>query len=96
MPKCVKCQEVFPPNYVDIIEGSEPEVDGEYPKECIFCKLGIDKVERETEKDSGKYQDYTRAECLSDYKKFLRRLKDNQNVKEILKKAENSSRIIIN
>ncbi len=96
MPKCVKCQEMFPPNYVDIIEGSKPEVDGEYPKQCIFCRLEIDKVERETEKNSGKFQDYTRAECLSDYKKFLRSLKDNQNVKEILKKAEDSSRIIIN
>ena len=95
MPKCVKCQEVFPPNYVDILEGFEPDKDGEYPKQCIFCKLEIDEVERETVHNSGEYQKYSKAECLDDYKKFLKQLKNNKNVKDILEKAENASRIII-
>jgi hypothetical protein len=93
MPKCVKCNDFFPPNYTEIIEDSEPMFDGNYPQECIFCRLGIDEVERESEKDSGQYVKYTKKECLEDYKKFLRKVKDSKNVKDILNKQE--SRIIL-
>lgn len=88
MPKCVRCKEFFPPNYVDLIEGGEPMFDGELPKECIFCKLQINEVERETSNNSGKYIKYTKEQCLIDYKKFLRKLKDSRNVKDILNKTE--------
>lgn len=87
MPKCVKCNEMFPPNYVDIIEGSVPMVDGEYPKECVFCHLGVSEVERETEHNSGKYMAYTKKQCLKDYKEFLTKLKNSKNVKDILNKT---------
>ncbi len=78
MPKCVKCNEFFPPNYTEVIEGSQPDPldDGKYPQHCVFCKLGIDKVERETEHNSGQYVMYSKEECLRDYKAFLAKLKD--------------------
>ena len=84
MPTCIKCKEMFPPNYVDVIENSEPMFDGEYPKECVFCKLGVSEVERETQHDSGKYIAYTKQECINDYKAFLTKLKESRNVKDIL------------
>ena len=93
MPKCVKCNGMFPPNYVDIIEGSLPDKDNEYPKQCVFCKLGVTEVERESKHNSGLWQKYTQDECLKDYTEFLKKLNDSKNVKEILKKAENSPRI---
>lgn len=86
MPVCVRCKHVFPPNYVEIIENTE-KVDGDYPKECVFCKLGIEKVERETSPNSGKYIEYTKTQCTEDYKRFLRKLKESQNVKAIINKS---------
>jgi len=88
MPKCVKCNEMFPPNYVDVIKGSEPMFDGEHPKECIFCQLTVSEVQRETEHNSGKFVAYSKAQCLFDYKDFLKKLKDSQNVKDILNKVD--------
>lgn len=86
MPLCIRCKEVFPPNYTEVIENSKPDFSGLYPQECIFCKLNIDKVERETAKGSGKYTMYSKQECLRDYKEFLFKLKKSRNVKDILKK----------
>lgn len=87
MPECAICKHIFPPNYVEIIEKSQPDVNGEYPKECVFCKLGVDEVERETEPNSNKWVKYSKKECTEDYKKFLRKLKESQNVKAIINKS---------
>jgi hypothetical protein len=74
MPKCVKCNEFLPPNYVDVIPNSEPMADGEYPKVCVFCQKMISEVERETEQGSGKFVAYTKAQCVKDYKAFIDKL----------------------
>lgn len=95
MPKCAKCQEIFPPNYTETIENSSRDSQGDFPQHCIFCKLGINEVERETENKSGIYTKYTKQECLTDYKIFLKNLKDNRNVKDILEKTSFSPRIIL-
>lgn len=55
----------------------------------MFCSQGIDKVERETYSGSGEYIMYTKEECIRDYTEFLNKLKDSQNVKDILKKSKN-------
>lgn len=81
MPKCAKCQEFFPPNYTEIIEDSEIDgISGEYPQNCIFCKLGINQVERESEKNSGNYVPYTKQECLRDYKEFVAKIKSTSDI----------------
>lgn len=90
MPTCVRCNNVFPPNYVDIIKESQPMVDGEYPKECIFCKLQVSEVERETSPDSGQYTAYTKDQCIRDYKDFLDKLKHSRNVQDIVNKTGES------
>jgi hypothetical protein len=74
MPKCVKCNEFLPPNYVEVIPNSQPMADGEYPKVCVFCQKMISEVERETEQGSGKFVAYTKAQCVKDYKAFIDKL----------------------
>lgn len=93
MPVCQRCKEVFPPNYVDIIPNSGQMFDGEYPKECIFCKLQVSEVERETSDGSGQYVAYTKRQCIADYKTFLNNLKRSRNVQDILNKTNNSRSI---
>ncbi len=91
MPKCVKCHEFFPPNYTEVIENAEKDgMTGEYPQHCIFCKLGVNEVERESERNSGKFVPYTREQCLKDYKEFIAKVKTTS---DILNKE--NSRIII-
>jgi hypothetical protein len=91
MPRCIQCNEFFPPNYTEIVPNSRPDPlnNNEYPQECVFCSQGIDKVERETSHDSGEYTMYTKEECIRDYREFLAKLKDSQNVKDILNKTRN-------
>ena len=91
MPQCAMCKGIFPPNYVVVIPNSQPDLKNEYPKECVFCKHQIAKVERETAKDSGEWTMYTKEECIRDYAEFLRKLKDSKNVQDILDKAEQDS-----
>jgi hypothetical protein len=93
MPKCVKCNDFFPPNYTEVIDGSQPDPldEGRYPQHCVFCKLGVDKVERETQQGSGKFVEYTKEECLRDYHEFLKKLKESKNVKDIMNKGQQFS-----
>lgn len=93
MPKCVKCNDFFPPNYTEVIPNSQPDPldEGRYPQHCVFCRDGVDKVQRETAQGSGQFMDYTKEECLKDYHDFLKKLKDSQNVKDILNKGQQYS-----
>lgn len=95
MPQCVRCKEFFPPNYTEVIHGSQPDQQGNYPQECIFCKLNIDEVERETQHNSGQYTPYTKKQCIEDYKKFLRKLKDSGKAKDIINNTDSSGGIRI-
>jgi hypothetical protein len=89
MPKCVKCNDFFPPNYTDVIENSKPDYEGKYPQICIFCNLMVSEVDRETEHNSGKYVAYTKKECVKDYADFMKKLKDSKKVTDILSANNN-------
>lgn len=88
MPKCIRCTNFFPPNYTEVVVNSSPDLEGNYPQECVFCKQGIAKVERETAPDSGEYVFYTKEECIKDYSEFMKKMVDSQNVKDIIKKTK--------
>lgn len=88
MPYCQKCNNFYPPNYTEVIQNSKPDLNNNYPQQCIFCKLGIDKVERETSHNSSKYIMYSKEECIRDYKEFLKKIKNSRNVQDIIKKSE--------
>lgn len=89
MPKCERCGEFLPPNYVEVIPNSQPLNNGDYPKECIFCKLMVSEVERETSQGSGQFVPYTKRQCIKDYKEFLDKLRRSGNVQDILDKTDN-------
>jgi len=84
MPKCVKCQFFFPPNYTEVIP-NQPKIaeTDEYPQHCVFCKNDITEVEIEDPKRG--WMKYTKVQCLSDYKNFLKKVKESQKVEDILK-----------
>lgn len=85
MPQCKKCQEFFPPNYTEIIPDRQPNEKGEYPQHCIFCKLGVEEVEREESPNSDRFVKYTKEECIRDYKAFVAKFKDVAGRKAINK-----------
>ena len=89
MPKCVKCNNFFPPNYTDIIPDREVDgVTGEYPQHCVFCRDGIKFVTREESPNSGNFNiKYTKEECINDYKAFVDKMKNMSGDKEKLKKT---------
>lgn len=95
MPKCVKCNEFMPPNYVEVIPNSQPMADGDYPKECVFCQKMISEVERETEQGSGKYVAYTKEQCVRDYKAFIDKLRKSRNLQDVVNKTNNTRGILV-
>lgn len=72
MPVCDKCFKMFPPDVMSDIVGTKG-------RECVFCKSG-----RTSLKDASGKQ-YTKDECIKDYQKMLKRLKDNTKIAEIIK-----------
>ena len=91
MAKCIKCGDFFPPNYTEIVPNHMPDKDGNDVQQCIFCKLQVDEVERETNVDSGQYIKYTKEQCVKDYKNFLDKLKNNKNVFDAIDFVDNIS-----
>jgi len=71
---CAKCFQLFPPDIMSDIDDKA--------KECAFCKMGKDEIVL----SSGKT--YTKQNCIDDYKKLLRKLKDSKKVTEILTKED--------
>lgn len=71
MPKCQKCYGMFPPQFTVLIEDTEDH-------QCIFCKDNVKFIKYET--DDGVRKKYTKKECIRDYEKFLRMVKEKNNV----------------
>lgn len=76
MPKCAKCSDIFPPDYMFDIN--------EKDKECVFCKLGKTFVTI-TQDDGGDVK-VTKKECSKKYKESLNKLAKSPKVAEILQK----------
>ena len=79
MPKCQKCYEFFPPQYMREIENTEDDV-----KQCVYCQQGKDYVMVIME--DKKEIKYTKKDCIRDYKMFLKKLKETPNIAEKLAK----------
>jgi len=80
MPRCQKCYEFFPPQYMCEIENTEDDV-----KQCIYCQQGKDYVMVLIEEDKKEIK-YTKKDCIRDYKMFLKKLKETPNIAEKLAK----------
>jgi len=68
MPKCVKCNAYFPPDFVDEISPTE--------KMCIFCMNNINEIRY----GKNKSLKATRQDIIEEYKKFLRMVRERNDV----------------
>lgn len=75
MGKCVKCDKVLPPDLM--VDIDKPRQDGTIPQRCIFC-----------EKNITEFGGSTKEEHIKDYEQFLKRLKDNKNIADLVKQKE--------
>jgi len=82
MGKCQKCYSYFPPQYMREIEGAKI---GDF--QCIYCERGKDYVTIIKDDNSGE-EKYTKKQCISDYKLFLKKLKESSNVAEKIAKRK--------
>jgi hypothetical protein len=64
----------------------EPMKDGNMPQQCVFCELNINHVE--VDLGGNKFRKYTKEECITDYKKFLRKMKETGTAQEIIKASQ--------
>jgi hypothetical protein len=74
MPKCVKCFEILPPDFLDDVSATD--------KICIFCSRNIKEIKYG--KDNNKIT--TKKEIIEEYKIFLKMVKEkNQILKDFTK-----------
>jgi hypothetical protein len=79
MPKCVKCNGLFPPQLMKQIDGAAIDI-----QQCVFCFVGKDSITLPVKE--GMVKSYTRQEAKEDYVKFLKMLKEKLKNEEDLKK----------
>lgn len=86
MPKCIKCDKMFPPQFVNSID----EINDVF--RCIFCEQNITEIEIESGKDlEGKplpQNMYKKEQVVKDYEIFLKKLKEHTNIAKLLTKGE--------
>ena len=70
MPKCAKCFDLFPPQFCVDIEGTEDQM-------CLFCNDDINSIKYD---EDGIIKNYTKEDCSRDYKKFLKMVKEHNEV----------------
>jgi len=56
------------------------DIEGTDGRECVFCKTGNLEIQLKEGKT------YTKGECIKDYEKFLRMIKDKKKIKDIIDK----------
>ena len=82
MGQCQVCREFFPPDFTII---ADVDSEGKEFYKCVYC---------ETEKKSliydtgGGPRDYTKEECVKDYKELIKKIKSSPEVSKVLAKKE--------
>lgn len=71
MPKCVKCFEFFPPQYMIQLPSEEEVI-----LECVFCTTGKNEV-TVVEDATNREEKYTKQQCIEDYKIMLKMMKES-------------------
>jgi hypothetical protein len=76
MPKCIVCNSILPPEFLD------DTPDG-LAKKCLFCTKGSDSIEYFSESEQRTLKT-TKAETVKEYQELLKELSEIPNVKDIL------------
>lgn len=82
MPQCVKCRELFHPDYSVIIDHSSNAC------KCVFCYKNQDYIIIEDEGGGGKVEKVYKREAAEKYKEYLHKLKENDKIAKILGKHQ--------
>jgi hypothetical protein len=78
--QCITCKEFFPPEFT-ILKERKGDKD---LYNCYFCERGVTSVQGR--KKDGQTFTYTRGECIKDYKKFVKMIRETPGVAEALAK----------
>jgi hypothetical protein len=75
MPKCVVCQSLLPPDFLEKTEDN-------LAAKCLFCNNGNDTIEyfSESEKTTKKV---TKSEIVQEYQEFLKEVSEMPSIKAI-------------
>lgn len=74
MSLCIKCKCFLPPGFTEETSDKKGYI-------CIFCKRERDVLDYVYE---GKQKQATKQEIVSEYRKFLKDLKDKPNIKKLI------------
>jgi len=75
--KCVKCQQFFPPGMT--IETTDGKANM-----CLFCEQDKSKLRFITNPETGESETYSKQHVIDEYKKYLKQVKENPNVKKLI------------
>jgi len=81
MPKCVVCNVILPPEFLDPTEDKKA-------KKCIFCTRGIDSISYFS-KSRREQMITTKAEIIKEYDIFLEEISKIPNVEDIIDAIKN-------
>lgn len=70
---------MYPPDFTVIVDVKE----GEEFYKCVYCESGKDVLAYDT---GGGMRDYSKQECVKDYKELLMKLKNSPKVVELMAK----------
>ena len=75
--KCVICNQFFPPGLTVTTKDKKAVM-------CQFCIEGKDKIALPDDSRQGGVRVCTKKEIVEDYKKYIKQIKDNPNVKKMV------------
>ena len=78
--QCQVCREFFPPDFTVIVD---VDAAGKEFYKCVYCETGKDVLAYDT---GGGMRDYSKDECIKDYKALIAKIKDSPAIKDALVK----------
>ena len=79
MPKCVRCEDFFPPQFCKQMTTHPNDPNA---VQCVFCEKNMDHIEL---KDGSKY---TKQKCIEEYKLLTKMLAEKKGIAEKLIKGK--------
>lgn len=75
--QCTVCKQFLPPGFTKVTEDNKAA-------KCIFCER--DTLELKYVDENGKEQIASKFEIIKEYDKFIKQMKDNPQIKELILK----------
>ena len=82
MGMCQVCREFFPPHFTLVLDVDD---SGNEVYKCVYCESGKDVLGYDFGDGTG-MRDYSKQQCIKDYKELLAKMKDSAKAREKLAK----------